>query len=100
MARDYEVKFASPTNEYDPEKPNSNLAARGEYLEHLGREQYVNIGHAKNIQEKLKQCWLREGVNHFDNCRDLAHAYKAATEKVGLGWKFTGKAPAAPVDDE
>lgn len=25
MARDYEVKFASPTNEYDPEKPNCAL---------------------------------------------------------------------------
>merc|ERR1712205_105233 len=82
------VSFRPPPP-YDAERRNSDMVARNEHIEMVGREMLVQIGRKQNIQEKLRQCWLREGVNHYENCRELAHKYKEATEAVGMGWKYS-----------
>ena len=35
------------------------------------RERWVGVGQAKMLQEQLNECYMREGVNHMQNCRLL-----------------------------
>ena len=36
------------------------------------------------IKEKLKLCYLREGVNHLENCSELATAYMDSLRGTGI----------------
>ena len=35
------------------------------------RERWVGVSQAKMLQEQLNECYMREGVNHMQNCRLL-----------------------------
>jgi|TARA_B110000208_G_scaffold16747_1_gene19942 hypothetical protein len=55
--------------------------------EALTREKWVEVAAAKLLSEELSDCYRREGVNHIQNCRDLAEQYMAAVSKPGFGIK-------------
>lgn len=38
-------------------------------------ERFVKIEKTKYLREKVEQCYLREGVNHFKNCKEVVSAY-------------------------
>ena len=42
--------------------------------EHLAREYCIAVEEVKIMQEKLRECYWKEGVNYKENCQDLAKA--------------------------
>ena len=42
--------------------------------EHLAREYCIAVEEIKIMQEKLRECYYKEGVNYRENCQDLAKA--------------------------
>ena len=44
------------------------------------------------VREKLKWCYMREGVNHLQNCRELALQYAGLMKELKDGW-FKGYKP-------
>ncbi|KAJ1666312.1 hypothetical protein IW140_005206 [Coemansia sp. RSA 1813] len=46
-----------------------------ENADKLVRNQWVKIMKLRIVREKLNECYEREGVNHFQNCRFLVERY-------------------------
>ena len=44
------------------------------------REYWVHIEYMKMLKDEVRNCYRREGVNHYENCRDLVHEYYARTK--------------------
>ena len=42
--------------------------------EHLAREYCIAVEEVKIMQEKLRECYWKEGVNYKENCHELAAA--------------------------
>jgi len=40
--------------------------------DYLAREYAIAVEEIKIMQEKLRECYIKEGVNHLENCRELA----------------------------
>jgi hypothetical protein len=49
------------------------------------REKIVELEATKEVWQKLTKCYLKEGVNHLQNCRDLRLRYLEAIKTVGWG---------------
>jgi NADH dehydrogenase (ubiquinone) 1 beta subcomplex subunit 10 len=81
----------TPPDDFDPEHPYKDPVAFFEQRDYLAREKWVKIEKTRLVREQLKQCYLREGVNHFSECRSLVMKYMKLTES-GLGWGKTTKA--------
>ncbi|CAD6583421.1 MAG: hypothetical protein TREMPRED_003545 [Tremellales sp. Tagirdzhanova-0007] len=43
--------------------------------EHHVRETWVKAMEARLVREELKKCYRGEGVNHMQNCKELADRY-------------------------
>ena len=41
------------------------------------REQEVKVATVRLLQDQIKECYRREGANHYQNCRDLTQKYRA-----------------------
>ena len=39
------------------------------------RERYVGLAEARQLREQVKQCYYKEGVNHYQNCREIVQKY-------------------------
>ncbi|BFZ62737.1 hypothetical protein YB2330_003847 [Saitoella coloradoensis] len=39
------------------------------------REGWIRVMQARIVRDKLQECYRREGVNHYENCRELAEMY-------------------------
>lgn len=44
------------------------------------REYWVHVEYMKMLKDEVRNCYRREGVNHYENCRDLVHEYYARTK--------------------
>ena len=42
--------------------------------DYLAREYAIAVEEIKIMQEKLRECYIKEGVNHNENCKELAQA--------------------------
>lgn len=42
--------------------------------EHI-RESWIRAMEARLVRDKLQKCYRLEGVNHLENCKDLADQY-------------------------
>lgn len=51
------------------------LLGRYNEREHHVRESWVKAMEARLVREELKKCYRGEGVNHMQNCKDLAERY-------------------------
>ena len=51
--------------------------ARIEAREQGARERVIDGAELKALQEKLRWCYHKEGVNHYELCKDIADAYMA-----------------------
>ncbi|PVU96911.1 hypothetical protein BB559_002213 [Furculomyces boomerangus] len=59
-------------------RENFNYADRQKILDErnkIVREQWIKLMETRILREKLEECYLREGVNHLENCRELALRY-------------------------
>jgi len=51
----------------------ARLAARDEHI----RESWVRAMEARIVRDQLQSCYRSEGVNHYENCRELSEKYIA-----------------------
>ncbi|KAJ7547078.1 hypothetical protein O6H91_08G068000 [Diphasiastrum complanatum] len=86
----------TPPDDFDPEHPYKDPVAMLEMREHLVREKWVRIEMAKILREKVQDCYRREGVNHYQNCRKLVHKYLDFINNAGF-WNKDVR-PNLPVD--
>lgn len=81
------------SNLYPPLRPKpqqSAVVAENPYEYHMEmdnqvREYLVAVEQVKMMQEKLKECFLRSGVNHFEDCKDLREALWAKINTPNYG---------------
>jgi hypothetical protein len=64
--------------------------------EQRARERQVAYETVRLLREDVIECYRREGVNHYDNCRDVAARYYSQVTKKDLGqlqpdWKDPAK---------
>ncbi len=68
-------------------------------MEQLVRSQEIVV-----LRDKLKWCYRREGVNHFQNCRHLAQQYMDLLGQMKDGvlvpFKLSAPVPAAETLEE
>eukprot|EP00128_Syssomonas_multiformis_P000115 Colp12_sorted_trinity150504_noHs@3742 len=72
----YEFKFPEPTAEGHP---TSGI----EVCEQRARQRWVDDAKMGIIRSELQNCYLRNGVNHIEMCkeiRDLYHKYLAESQ--------------------
>ena len=71
---------SSPPKSFDKSNPYKDPVAFVQQREHDTRERMIDIEKAKLIRERLRECYRNEGVNHFENCKDLVEKYTEAFE--------------------
>mmetsp|Transcript_36333 Transcript_36333/g.50477 ORF Transcript_36333/g.50477 Transcript_36333/m.50477 type:complete len:107 (+) Transcript_36333:84-404(+) len=81
-----------PPAGYDPENPRANPAAMLEMREYRVREKFVDMAKAQIIRDRLQTCYRTEGVNHYQNCKELAERYVNMIKSVGVHRYNTNKA--------
>ncbi|KAJ2489930.1 hypothetical protein IWW37_003560 [Coemansia sp. RSA 2050] len=58
-----------------PVKATRETLYTADRADRLVRDQWVKIMKLRIVREKLTECYHREGVNHMQNCRELAERY-------------------------
>jgi NADH dehydrogenase (ubiquinone) 1 beta subcomplex subunit 10 len=71
---------SSPPASFDKSNPYEDPVAFVQQREHDTRERMIDVEKAKLIRERLRECYRNEGVNHFENCKDLVEKYTEAFE--------------------
>ena len=56
-------------------------------VEEKSKETLVNISTADILREKVRQCYRKEGVNHYENCKEYTEAYLKFLDTHGYGIK-------------
>lgn len=49
------------------------------------REYYIAIEQAKIARSEVAQCYFREGVNHYQNCKEVVAKYKEILDTYKYG---------------
>ncbi|KAK9804440.1 hypothetical protein WJX73_000753 [Symbiochloris irregularis] len=75
---------AGPPENYNPDDPYADPVALVEFREYAVRQKKVQVEKAKVLRQQLTRCYKTEGVNHFENCRNLRVAYMEAIKNVGV----------------
>jgi hypothetical protein len=44
------------------------------------KEYWVHVEYMKMLKDEVRECYRREGVNHYENCRDLVQEYYKRTK--------------------
>ena len=73
----------APKN-FDPENPYADGVAMIAQREHVVREKMVKVETSKLLRERVQQCYLKEGVNHYQNCKEEVKAYLESIKNVGV----------------
>ncbi|CEP23367.1 hypothetical protein BN1211_3942 [Cyberlindnera jadinii] len=58
--------------------------------ESMLREQWIRINALKVTRHALEKCYKNKGVNHFEDCRDLAEKYMQMMDAQGRIEGFYG----------
>ena len=73
----YHPKVAEFARKEDGSRDMGSLSgpARIEARQQESRERIVAGAELKVLQERLRWCYHKEGVNHYENCKSIADAY-------------------------
>eukprot|EP00898_Chlorokybus_atmophyticus_P004299 jgi/Chlat1/4870/Chrsp31S04879 len=80
--------FGNAADNYDPADPYGDPVALLEHRERQAREGWVQVEAAKLVRQQLRECYWRAGVNHHEECSEIAKKYLATVKGAG----FRGKA--------
>jgi hypothetical protein len=47
------------------------------------REQWIRMSALKTVRKALEKCYRHHGVNHFEDCRELAERYMQMLDTHG-----------------
>ncbi|DBA85973.1 hypothetical protein WJX77_004117 [Trebouxia sp. C0004] len=79
-----------PPPNYDPENPHADPVALLEHREYEVRRKEVGVAKAQILRERLRICYIKEGVNHIQNCKQLAEQYLDSIKNVGIHRQNSG----------
>lgn len=68
----------------------SNYSDLRKAQESMIREQWIRINALKVCRKALEKCYKQKGVNHFEDCRDLAERYMQMMDTQGRVDGFYG----------
>lgn len=54
--------------------------------EQMAREAEIKIQTVKMLQDEIKQCYRREGTNHYQACRELTVKYREMIKDPYFNW--------------
>jgi hypothetical protein len=54
-------------------------------IEQRARERQVAYETVRLLREDVIECYRREGVNHYENCQDVAAKYHSVVIKKDMG---------------
>ncbi|KAJ1921893.1 hypothetical protein H4219_000239 [Mycoemilia scoparia] len=78
-----ESQYAATPDNFETADRAAILQARAD----LALEQWVKVMETRLVRAKLQECYKRESVNHFQNCRELVDRYMAEVNKNRVkGW--------------
>ena len=60
------------------------------------REYWVHVEYMKLLKDEVRNCYRREGVNHYENCRDLVQEYYKRTKAPSALPPAHSPMPASP----
>ena len=72
-----------PDGTVDPSKLDVNRQIA--VMEQDVREQFVAVEQIRIIRDKVKECYRVEGVNHYENCKELVTEYMTRIKKPRFG---------------
>lgn len=73
-----------PPSNYDPENPHADPVALLENREYEVRRKEVGVAKAQILRERVRMCYIKEGVNHIQNCKQLVEQYLDSIKNVGI----------------
>lgn len=76
----------SPMPTPDPSVEVSDSVSTIEDRDRFFKEQLVRTQEIKIIRDKLIWCYRREGVNHLENCKELADYYFNLLGEIKGSW--------------
>lgn len=79
-----------PTN-FNPDDKYADPVALMRKRDAVMREKLVEVERAKLLKEKLRQCYIKEGVNHFQRCKEWADLYLDSIKNVGFQLSNSGE---------
>ncbi|CAL5227974.1 g11023 [Coccomyxa viridis] len=83
--------FGKAERPFDPEDPYADPAALIEQRIKKTHEKMVQIEKAKVLREKLGECYMSEGVNSLQACKELALDYLQSIQGIGFGQLNSGR---------
>mmetsp|Transcript_22668 Transcript_22668/g.37893 ORF Transcript_22668/g.37893 Transcript_22668/m.37893 type:complete len:102 (-) Transcript_22668:207-512(-) len=79
-----EMFSTEPATGFDPEKPWADPVAGFEQREYVVREKMVEVAKCQIIRDRLQDCVRKEGVNHYEHCKELSSKYVSMIKGVGV----------------
>jgi len=90
-----------PAKYYPKNDPDKTLFEIQKERDYHAREYMVAVEEVKILQQQLRECYVREGVNHLELCKDLRETLwkKLNTPNYGAPGpvRSTAKVGAAPL---
>jgi len=74
----------------DPDNKYADPIAALEQREYIVREKVLGVAKARSLRERVKECYSREGVNHYQNCQEVVQQYLESIKGVGVYRYNTG----------
>lgn len=78
-----EPKYPEDVPKLTPEDKYRDPVALLEYREAVARRKQIDVEKARLLREEVRRCYLREGVNHFQSCRQIVGLYLEHIQGVG-----------------
>lgn len=84
-------QFPEDPTDFNPDDKYADPVALMRKRDAVAREKVIAVEKAKLLKEKLRQCYIKEGVNHFQNCKQWADLYLESIKGIGFQLSNSGE---------
>jgi len=92
------ANFPGAPENFDPSDPLADKVAAIAQREHVVREKMVKIETAKLLRERVQECYKMEGVNHYQNCKEVSRLAPSNDDPVPEIFNITNPRSSRRVD--
>mmetsp|Transcript_9825 Transcript_9825/g.29568 ORF Transcript_9825/g.29568 Transcript_9825/m.29568 type:complete len:101 (-) Transcript_9825:557-859(-) len=84
-------QFPEEPRNFNPDDRYADPVALIEKRESVTRRKAIDVEKAKLLREQVRKCYLREGVNHFQKCKEWTDMYLKSIQGVGFNKVNSGQ---------
>lgn len=84
-------QFPEEPSNYNPDDKYADPVALMRKRDSVMREKLIQVEKAKLLKEKVRQCYIKEGVNHHQECKEWAELYLASIKNIGFHISNSGE---------